>query len=107
MDGHELALQSLVGYLFVWALEKAKASPKLSFITSQTARLNRLLSVLASLLIAGGFTWRLTEMSGNGFDLVIHIPALAQLAHFAVSTGWQLLNHEIQYQSLFNRKPTA
>ena len=102
MDSHELALQSLIGFAVVWLLEKIKAS-RFKFVTAKSGRLNRVISVTSAVLISGGFTWSLKSMGDHGFDVVIHIPALADLAHWAVAAGWQLLNHEVQYRALFDR----
>lgn len=103
MDGHELALQSLVGFALVWLLQKLKAS-SFKYVTDKSTRINRIVSVVSALLISGGFTWSLKSLGGeNGFDVVIHIPALAEVTHWAVAAGWQMLNHEVQYQALFNR----
>ena len=106
MEGHELSIQAIIGFVIVWLIQKAKDSEWSIFkgISQTTTWLTRLVSVVSALLVSGGVTWTVTNLGENGYDIIIHSPHLAELGHFAVGAVWQLINQEVQYQSIIKPK---
>jgi len=102
MEGHELSIQSIIGFIMVWFIQKAKDSDRgiFKWISDGTATICRATSAILAMLVSGGVTWTVTSLGENGYDILIHAPHWSELAHFAVGAAFQFINQEVQYQSL-------
>ena len=65
-----------------WLLEKIKNSPAITVISQNSAALNRWVALGAAFLTSAGLNWGVEGSMGAGWDMHLHIPALAALVHF-------------------------
>lgn len=93
-------MAGIVIYVIEW-LKRSKL-PFLSWIHPDSKTVNRLVSLVAAALVAGGISWTYDQASGQ---LVIMNLTQANLAHVLWAIASQMVMQQIGYDVILNRKP--
>jgi len=96
-----LGTQFTLSAVVVWLIEKLKASKAMPFINTETAKLNRLLSIVLAFLSALGiqYSYAFNHQTGT-LILTINGLLLANILHFA----WTWLQNFVMQQAIFKTR---
>lgn len=95
-------MAGIVIYVIEW-LKKSKL-PILSWIRVDTKNVNRVVSLVAAALVAGGVSWTYDHATGQ---LVVMNLTQANLARVAWAIASQMVMQQIGYDVILNRPPAA
>jgi hypothetical protein len=111
MDANIAVTQFTAAAVFVWAMQRVKASPWIPFIKNEgQVWLKRGASIVTAIGVHTGIShiWNPTpSVQGGGWDLMIHIPPVMVIATELWHWLGQYAMQETLYQAVANKNVAA